>query len=123
MSSPQCAAQVGPKGVHFEKDNIFKSRMYMARAPSGDNGITISNNNDNGGQSASTSGASLAGAADSTRGGGQSGNSYGVQNGNSYSSGSQASAYNSTVSGDATMLFRAPCAAVSGPSDPRQGTL
>ena len=88
---------MGPKGVHFEKDNIFKSRMYMARAPTGDpsNGITISNSNDNGSQSASNSGATSAGAAGSTSGG--------VQTGNSYSSGSEASTYSSTTSGDTRM--------------------
>ncbi|BDA45374.1 hypothetical protein COCOBI_07-1610 [Coccomyxa sp. Obi] len=89
---------VGPKGVHFEKDNIFKSRMYMARAPSGDssNGITISN--DNGSQYASASGATSAGAAGSATGG--------VQTGNPYTSGSDAT---TTMSGQG-MSAQAPTA-------------
>lgn len=79
-------AQVGPRGVHLEKDNVFNSQAYAAGAPA----ITISNDPNSAaaaGSTGSTAGAGTYPAAaqpstSSTSGNGQSvyGSSQGVQN-------------------------------------------
>ena len=80
-------AQVGPRGVHLEKDNVFNSQAYAAGAPA----ITISNVPSSAAAAGSTGSTAAAGtypaaaqpSTSSTYGNGQSvyGSSQGAQNG------------------------------------------
>lgn len=79
-------AQVGPRGVHLEKDNVFNSQAYAAGAPA----ITISNDPNSAAAAGSTGSTAAAGtypaaaqpSTSSTIGNGQSvyGSSQGAQN-------------------------------------------
>ena len=54
--------QVGPKGVHLEKDNIFNSQAYAAGAPA----ITIGNEPSTSGGSSGSSGSSSSSSGSSS---------------------------------------------------------
>lgn len=91
------ALQVGPRGVHLEKDNVFNSQAYAAGAPS----VTISNDPSaaagaGGGQAA------YSGASQPSSSSGAYQNDQSTQSG--YGSANQAAAYSGSSTGGVRCL-------------------
>jgi hypothetical protein len=93
--------QLGPKGVHFEKDNVFKSRKYAATAPTSDTTNTNSNSNgDSAIQAGSANGAAAPVGAGSTSSGTQNSGTQTSNTNTNTNASPDASAYSSTGSGE-----------------------
>ena len=95
--------QVGPKGVHMEKDNVFNSQAYAAGAPS----VTISNDPSTASSSGSQTAYSGAAAAQAPTASAYQ-NSQNTQSTQSTNSGSNQAATSSSYSAGVHCLLLAP---------------